>query len=498
MTAGLILLSAYGKIDLYISYKPQITFFKIVYKRHTYFSMETIDQYFSSIPNLGSQVSGLLFNNADLISDMYLTITLPNLILYTTNSSSASNFVIRWVDNIGLRIIKTIELEMNGRVIQKLNNDWLVLWYNLFGFTKYYPKLGSNKRGIDHLIGNIPELTKFDSQKNAYVLTIPLPFWFAVSYGQALPMNSINFSEVKVNLELEALNKLIIYGPLQKITIKESISPFTPYEYISQGSSIGIYISFDSSTNTLYLNCLVGSFVTSTNSITTEILSGSNSLLITNSKGYFVQPTSNQVNTDLKYSNTVQLSTCNLQVNYIFLENEERKRFYQTKHTYIIEQIQYYVSSNIVSYNNSILLNFINPVIELVWYLQLQTNVNNNDYFNFTDNVINGNTIGKNVYIQLNGYDVFTNRSIDFTEKIQLYENHLNCKNIVGLNVYSFDLKPEVSQPSGSCNFSRIEKAFLNFTTEPLISYSNTAILKIFARSYNILVITNGVPELLF
>ena len=499
MTAGLILLSAYGKIDLYISYKPQITYFKIIYKRHTYFSMETIDQYFSSIPSFGSQISGLLFNNGDLISDIYLTVTLPNLILYNFNSEYSNNFVIRWVDYIGLKIIKNIELEMNGKVIQKINGDWLVLWYKLFGFSKYSPKIGSNEKGINKLIGNIPELTNFSKQKNAYTLTIPIPFWFAISYGQSLPLNSINFSEVKINLELETLNDLVIYGPLQYIKVKEDKCLFSLYENIYQGrNTVGIFISFDSNNKYLFINTLSGSFVKSSLSVTNEILLGNNSNLIRNSKGYFMQPVSNQINTNINHSTNPQLSLCNLQANYIFLENEERKRFYKTKHVYVIEQIQYYISSNIISYNNNILLNFVNPVIELIWYLQLQTNIDNRDIINFTDNSVNGQTLFKTISIQLNGYDVFTHRSSDFTEKIQLYQNHPNCKKLIGLNSYSFDLKPEVSQPSGSCNFSRIEKAFLQFTTVSSINYNNTAILKIFARSYNILTITNGVPELLF
>lgn len=506
MGAGIILLGAYGRLDLYISYKPEITYFKIVYKRHTYFSMEFIDQYFAITPNFGTKTSCVLFNNGDLVSDLFLNIQLPVLTKYINYPNSPemdSLFAIRWVDYIGFSIINSIEMQIGGKTVQKLNGDWLYIYYNLIGFRNPYRDLGSHESGLKKLVGHYDDVIGYTSQKNSFSLNVPIPFWFTKNPGSALPLNCINFSEVKINLELLHLSQLIIYGPQYVITVKESICSFRKYEYIYQGNSVGVFFGFIPASRNLYFNLIKGSFITCTNSVEIECINtilNSETLLITNSSGAFMTPNTNMNGTGISFNPNLNIINCTLSANYIFLENEERKRFYNTKQEYIIDEIQYYTNSQLVSASNSVLVNFVNPVIEIAWFIQLNSNLTNLDYYNYTDSydVNKGNNLILLIDILTNGYQVFSQRNADYTEYITIFESHLKAKQVKGLNYYSFSVKPEYTQPSGTCNFSKIEKVFLEFILTNVINYNNTATIKIIGRNYNILRIVNGIGELVF
>ena len=141
-----------------------------------------------------------------------------------------------------------------------------------------------------------------------------------------------------------------------------------------------------------------------------------------------------------------------------------------------------------------------NSVIEIFWIVQLNSNLKNLDLYNYTDsfNSNKGKNLVKSTHISLNGYDLFNEIDSSFTEYVTVFQSHLRSSKVTGLNIYSFALKPEVSQPSSTCNFSRIEKAYINVILNNIINYNNQATLKIICRSYNILRIVNGVVEVLF
>lgn len=495
MTAGVIMLGAYGKIDMYLSYKPQITFFKIVYKRHTYFSQELLDQFFITSPNFGIKTSCIIFNNADLISDMYLVLKLPAIPVNTRN-----DIVIRWVDYIGLNLIKRIDIEIGNKLIQKIDSDYLYYFLQLRGFQKQQ-KWGSHRRGVEYLLGQRPELTEFSSGKDSATLVIPIPFWFTTSTGKSLPLSSINHSQVKVNLEVNKLSEVIEIGPTHQISVKETVTLFKKYEYIYQNSTnFGIFIRFDANTKTLYFNQLQGSFIASTITIDKELMSPmTENNLIRNQAGFFMQPSSVSSATNYTFKATININDCKLQANYVYLDNNERARFYSTNQQYLIEQQQYYTNTQVASYNNRVLLNFVNPCVEMLWYLRLNRNISCKRIYSYTQNVDNsGDTLLKSSAIVLNGTDVMSKRNSTFTETIEIVKYHPTSTLGEGVHIYTFGLVPENFQPSGTCNFSRIEKAYLDFTTTPVISYDNKATLKVIATTYNILQIENGIVSLEF
>ena len=117
-------LVAYGAQDIYLTGNPQITFFKVVYRRHTNFSMEAIEQTFSGSPDFGRKVYCTVSRNGDLIHRVYLQVRLPSV-------QAASSDYFRWVNWVGHALIKNVEVEIGGQRIDKHYGDWLHIWNEL-------------------------------------------------------------------------------------------------------------------------------------------------------------------------------------------------------------------------------------------------------------------------------------------------------------------------------------------------------------------------------
>jgi hypothetical protein len=106
-------LVAYGAQDVYLTGNPQITFFKVVYRRHTNFSMESIEQTFNGNANWGKKVTCTISRNGDLINRMYLQVKLPDVAVYPGTA-------FRWLPYLGHILVKTVELEIGG---QRINDN---------------------------------------------------------------------------------------------------------------------------------------------------------------------------------------------------------------------------------------------------------------------------------------------------------------------------------------------------------------------------------------
>lgn len=175
-----------------------------------------------------------------------------------------------------------------------------------------------------------------------------------------------------------------------------------------------------------------------------------------------------------------------LYIDYIYLDTDERRRFAQVSHEYLIEQVQYTGDESVSSMSNKIRLNFNHPVKELVWVVASESNLSNNLLSDYT---VPNPTTGKpqnpvvDAKLQLNGHDRFDTRLGSYFNLVQPYQHHTNIPDSRGINCYSFGLQPEQHQPSGTCNFSRIDNASLNLTIQ---SGVGTAVVKIFAINYNV------------
>jgi len=424
MGGGLLQLVAYGAQDVYLTGNPQITFFKVVYRRHTNFAIEAIEQTPTGSNSLGSRVSFQITRNGDLIHRVYFygVITAP--------SSTTSTDAVALVPNFGHKLLKTIELEIGGQRIDKHYSEWLYIWNELslpIGKRNgYNVMVGANGRNI---------ATKL-VQGESYELYVPLEFWFCRNVGLALPLIALQYHEVKINIEYENESLMKDTGATN-FTLEEELK-------------------------------------------TVPIANGS-----------------------LSNNLTLRLEKATLWVDYIFLDTDERRRFAQLSHEYLIEQLQFTGADSITSSGESmksIRMNFNHPCKELVWtvkdtttgvywnnYSSAGNGLHNNDHLDSTNPVTSAK-------IMLNGNDRFATRKGDYFSLVQPYQHHENTpdKFHQGINVYSFALKPEEHQPSGTLNMSRIDTAVLS------LSSSITGVISIYAVNYNVLRILSGMGGLAY
>jgi hypothetical protein len=239
-------------------------------------------------------------------------------------------------------------------------------------------------------------------------------------------------------------------------------------------------------------------------------------------------------------------------VDYVYLDTDERRRFAQVSHEYLIEQLQYTGAESTSNTNNKFKLNFNHPVKEIIWVVQPDDNVDDyaaphgKQWFNYTDkydlsysadfayNTLSdistasagsaglpgiaaggangvyiptsfegGNNPVSQALLQLNGHDRFSIRDGRYFNLVQPFQHHENVPS-KGINVYSFGLKPEEHQPSGTCNMSRIDNASLNLTltaaTVTALSGSGgrTCKVRVYAINYNVLRIMSGMGGLAY
>ncbi len=210
---------------------------------------------------------------------------------------------------------------------------------------------------------------------------------------------------------------------------------------------------------------------------------------------------------------SLQIADARLWADYIFIDTDERRRFAQVSHEYLIEQVQFSndlpIPSNATSIQHE--LHFNHPVKELIWIVGL------NDYVPFTNYIQ-----CSSVLLQLNGQDRFKRRDGDYFTRVQRYQHHtgaghLNMRYGTGANlsnisygleyihIYSFALKPEEHQPSGTCNFSRIDNAVLNLEFQASAGYGHvgnlpgsSTTLRVYAVNYNVLRIMSGMGGLAY
>jgi hypothetical protein len=375
MGGGLLQLVAYGAQDVYLTGNPQITFFKVVYRRHTNFALESIQQTFNGSVGYGNRVTATISRNGDLINRAYLVLDI------TADAASA-------VPYLGLRAIQYAELEIGGQKIDKHYGEWMYIWNEL--------SLPVGKQaGYNTMVG----ATGVAAGNNR--LYVPLEFWFCRNVGLALPLIGLQYHEVKVNLQFESATNL--------------------------------------------------------------------GLEITDKFG------------------------AELWVDYVYLDTDERRKFAQSSHEYLIEQLQF---TGRESADSKIKLNFNHPVKELVWVAHPDvTGAQKWNHYGkkatVTANLTTDNQV-KTAKLTLNGNDRFAQRDGDYFNLVQPFQHHENVPSNRGINVYSFALKPEEHQPSGTLNMSRIDTATLDLTYEDTDATDKPTGVSIYAVNYNVLRILSG------
>ena len=444
MGGGLLQLVAYGAQDVYLTGNPQITFFKVAYRRHTNFALEAIEQTFNGTSAFGSRVTCQITRNGDLINRVYFVGTVKNTAsTNTTNTTTQNNNAVALVPYFGLKLLKTIELEIGGQRIDKHYSEWLYIWNEL--------SLPQGKRdGYRLMVGG----DKYNrsivlNAQESYSVYVPLEFWFCRNVGLALPLIALQYHEVKINIEFENMTEM-----------KDTGRNYSNKAFSLKGS--------DGTTDVLPVEELNSGF----------------------------------------RGSEISLETAALWVDYIFLDTDERRRFAQLSHEYLIEQLQF-TGADTVSAGSaslkSIRMNFNHPCKELIWVIKPTVNTAEATYVstpywnNFTNrNGDNQYVLAKNpvtlAKIQLNGNDRFSERKGSYFSLVQPYQHHEATPNNfnTGINVYSFAIKPEEHQPSGTLNMSRIDTAVLS------VASSVAGTIYIYTVNYNVLRILSGMGGLAY
>jgi hypothetical protein len=495
MSGGLMQLVAYGIENLYLTDDPQITFFKVVYRRHTNFSIESIPQFFNIKANFSNRVSCTISKNGDLINKIYVVIALPNI------PTLPSNAKVRWTNNIGYILLKTVEIEIGGRIIDTNYGDWMYIWSEL--------NKTNNIRGLNNMIGNVPILTDFTSSKDSYLIYSPLQFWFCRDITSSLPIVALEHSEIKINIEFADIQNCIIAGPTHYIYLNDTVCLFKPYELlqINNSNSYIQFVNFDESNMKMGYIKADPNAILSPNTIIKGIESKYSTTIYDPSTKVFTSILTNSEVLNFTKSNTqfrdifnLTISNAFLYVDFVYLDLMERVKFARSNHEYLIDVCQFDNDKIIFNSNNKIRIGYSHPTKEIIVRAQFDYMLNDfyKDPFNYTTslNPSTGKSLIKKILLKLNGLNREMDYDNNFYTYVQALQHHKSVPPL-GVFMYSFALYPSENQPSGSCNFSKIDDISIDITVEP-ISYDKPAKIKIYAISYNILRIINGVAGLAF
>ena len=604
-------LVAYGAQDVYLTGNPQITFWKVTYRRHTNFAMESIEQTFNGQADFGRRVTCTISRNGDLAYRTYLQVTLPEINQHMAPSNAFSGtgqvggkdgkgVYARWLDFPGEQLVSQVEVEIGGQRIDRQYGDWMHIWNQL-------TLSAEQERGYYQMVGNTTQLTYITdplfsgidgpcsadaprqvcAPRNALpetTLYVPFQFWYCRNPGLALPLIALQYHEVRINLDLRPIDEC-----LWAVDALQNSAEVSHGHVVKEGTKCGQKVA---------------------NAYNQSIVAAS------------------------------------LYVDYVFLDTDERRRMAQSPHEYLIEQLQFTGDESVGSSSNKIKLNFNHPCKELIWVVQPDENV---DYcasfdcdqhlfnvfgaqpFNYTDaidalpnavhafgtqesivgpdgdgfineeglfqqvgpagagppanrtdalsamatkhsgqgypdGIVVGSTItskdgskgdikdggpgsghefpgwdeqytagdinannpqntvlagvsdagtfvlsetsltmhcwGENPVVtaklQLNGQDRFSEREGTYFDLVQPYQHHTRNPD-TGINVYSFALRPEEHQPSGTCNFSRIDNATLQLIlSNATVEGTKTAKVRVYATNYNVLRIMSGMGGLAY
>ena len=516
MTGSILQLVAYGIEDIFLTNDPQITYFKVVYKRHTNFSREEIRQNFIQRPDFDTQISATISKNGDLMEKTYLVINLPAIPEFNDNISKVA-----WVRYPGYSLINTISIEINGRQICKHYGEWMMLWNEMFN-------INSQEASFKKMIGDIPDLTDFTNGKPSYRIYIPLQFWFCRSSANALPLVSLQYSDIKINLSLKPWNECLIISPSHYIICNDDVVAFANNEYIQQNVDAniinGIFRYFDIYSKKLYYTLLSP---TNFLSIPPNPSTNTKYRITGMTTKFYATPATQNTNSIIinpaSYRNnkikTLTLGDTYLLVNYIFIDEDERLQFAQSKQDYIIEQLYYTEYNQVLGPSETIRIDINNPCAFIIWVLQQKYINDSLDYYNYTNTCRHKIPEDKDVTSSIykvgdpvpqfdNGLSVTETILFNHKERLsfrdskyfkinQIYEK---CNNSppYGTHAYFFTQNATALQHSGTCNMSKIETIEIKMKVNSILSTNNLGLFRAYAETYNILRISYGLGAVIF
>jgi hypothetical protein len=441
---GLLQLVATGKQDLFLTGNPQISFFKMVYRRHTNFATEAQPMYFDGTPNFGQRITCLIPRRGDLLGRVYLDVVLPRI--YDTSGN-----VLSYTNSIGHALIAEITFEVGEQEIDRQTGEWMEIWSQLVTPI-------SQRDSLNQLIGrlepyNPPNLIP-GPQSEGLRLLIPLQFYFCRNPGLYLPLLALQYHPVRINITLRPLQQLFWAPP--------------PVDQSNWKPAC-------------------------------------------------------QINVDC----TTQIVSMMLWGEYTYLDVEERRMFVSTSHEYLIEQVQYTPPYSLTPQQTTatISVEFNHPLKEFIFVAQRDEMINRNEWFNYSNlaigepapvlvqpylNLFNNPGYRTDLIalakLQLDGYDRFMARVPQYFRLEQPYEHHTTTPVNSYIYNYSFALRPEDAQPTGTMNASRIDSIVWQIQMNPILSNPSIPAwqqrgnchIVVYGQNYNVFRVINGFGGLLF
>ena len=515
MGAGETILIATGEENRFINSDPQITFFKNIYRRYTNFSIETVINRFKYNVEFGKKYSCQISRLGDLIHKVWLVLTLPSIpTLYNFDNIKDNKIRVAWARKIAYSLLDYIEIEIGGQTIDKHYGEWMNTLdeLNFIGYDK----------DIKAYIGDVPELYEYTTpdKKKGYTLNIPIQFWFCRNSGLALPILCMQYSTVRLNISVKEFENCFNITPTHYIKIDRVYGFPIQDEELYQISPTGVTrcyfdsLEFDETGNhILYYKKITDNNFTSTqssylsniniNNILDKFLNNdqkSNYIIYGLKSKSIIIPVSlensfTSVDYLIKNIAIPSLTDAYFLIDYIYLDKEERERFYKTKHDYVIEQLFYSGNRYLQNLNNKCNFNIINPAKFFVFMGQVPYMGNINNWFNY---VLQDKELINTISIDLNATAATAPREMEYYTKLQpfLFLPRTNKTN--GIGFYTFSIYPTHLQPSGSCNLSNFNEITVNIKFNNIDSNYNNYIFKLYSITYNILRIDKGMAGLLF
>lgn len=571
MTGGILQIAVCGQQDIFLTGSPQITFFKVLYRRYTNFSIESIPQYFINPMNFDQEASSVIDKIGDLMNRIYLEIDLPKINLIKNPShwkinltETKNNFLkaqklyhqiydyiqentnlirqlhsLAKTDNISLCNIEEImrnqhfikklitlrnsinldqmEPTLKFKLIQQINKFDIQFVFassihkrnlseeddyhrklNLLHVIEHnlYPKMKDFYLEIYHQY--ISEQKKYQSLING-TYSERYQFAWVEEIGHAI-IDQIEFKIGNRIIDSHTGDWMILFDKLFS----------NPHQMTNYHKMIGnikeLTVFNDQAKNSYKLIIPLQFWFCRHTGLSLPLVALHYHDIIVSVKlkhlskvSFFENDPQLSDISNLQARYDINIQNAKLYVDYIFLDSEERKRFAQSTHEYLIEVIQHNQFSDVNGKQYGMHLTFNHPTKFIVWFVQPNSYRENPDgtqscqWNNFGQPI-------ENASLHINGYDRLDKQiDIKFFNYVQPY---LHFKNSPpdGIYVFSFSINPTEHQPSGSINLSRIDDFSLNiiFSENFVKMNDNGAHIGVYVMSYNILRIMGGMAGLAF
>jgi hypothetical protein len=440
---GLLQLVATGKQDLFLTGNPQISFFKMVYRRHTNFAIESQAMYFDGTPNFGQRITCLIPRRGDLLGKVYLDITLPQI-------KDTSGNVLSYTNSVGHALIQEITFEVGEQEIDRQTGEWMEVWTQLTTPT-------SQRDALNEMIGRIepynpPNLVPGPLSEGLRLL-IPLQFYFCNNPGLYIPLIALQYSPIRINITLRPLQQLfwIPPPPVQADWMPACTTSVDCTSQIVNMMLWGDYVYLDVEERRTFVSA---------------------------SHEYIIE----QVQYTPPYSITAQQTTATISVEF----NHPIKEFiFMAQRDEMMNRNEWFNYSNLAIGQPA-------PAL-VVPYMNSNAPAGRMDLIS-------------SAKLQLDGYDRFAARVPQYFRLEQPYDHHTTTPVNSFIYNYCFALRPEDAQPTGTMNASRIDSIVWQIQMNPVLSnplmpsyeQRGNCHIVVYGHNYNVFRVINGFGGLLF